>query len=337
MLREITFFMMMWKSLDSLCALFTIGVILIYHQLMTTIRNLLSDPTRQEKKVLEKLLCHVTGLTKEQLFTSYDIELTQEQTAKIHEGYHAYSVEKKPLDYILGSVEFYRRPFTVDGRCLVPRPETEYMIEGVCEHIASRKEQNTARDHLQSSSSAVLPHRTLIDVGTGCGVLGLSVLLEHPTFFDHAYLTEYFEDTLSLARENYATYKENIGGNTDITLLQWDLVDFLSTTPAVSPSDEIILIANLPYIPDETFDTQAEDNVKKREPRPAFVWWTDGLDYYRQMFAQLFAYAPTDITLFLEMMTRQVDILRREFDDTMIFDEIKTFHFNIRIVKARIR
>lgn len=44
-----------------------------------------------------------------------------------------------------------------------------------------------------------------------------------------------------------------------------------------------------------------------------------------------------DLTMFLEMMTRQVDILRREFDEKLIFDEIKTFHFNIRIVKARMR
>jgi methylase of polypeptide subunit release factors len=151
----------------------------------------------------------------------------------------------------------------------VPRPETEYMIEGVCEHITSRAEND---DHDAPNAGAPTHnHRTLIDVGTGCGVLGLSVLLENPTFFNHAYLTEYYEDTLSLAQENFAVYKEIIGAHTDITLLKGNLIDFLSTTPAVSPSDEIILIANLPYIPDETFDTQAEDNVKKREPRPAFV------------------------------------------------------------------
>ena len=103
-------------------------------------------------------------------------------------------------------------------------------------------------------------------------------------------------------------------------------------------------MANLPYIPDETFDTQAEDNVKKREPRPAFVWWKDWLDFYREMFKQIFDFAgtrdkelETKITMFLEMMTWQVDILRQEFGDKINFEEIKTFHFNIRIVKGALR
>lgn len=50
---------------------------------MTSIRTLLSDPTLQQKKVLEKLICNYTGLTKEQLITSYDVELTTEQLAAV--------------------------------------------------------------------------------------------------------------------------------------------------------------------------------------------------------------------------------------------------------------
>lgn len=114
--------------------------------------------------------------------------------------------------------------------------------------------------------------------------------MENPGYFNRAYLTEYFEDTLSLAKENVSTYKKDIGGQTDVQLIKADLVDFLAHEPAhsqVSVQDEIILIANLPYIPDETFDTQTEDNVRKWEPRPAFVGGEDGLDYYRQMFAQI--------------------------------------------------
>jgi methylase of polypeptide subunit release factors len=77
--------------------------------------------------------------------------------------------------------------------------------------------------------------------------------------------------------------------------------------------------------------------VRKREPRPAFVGGKDGLDYYREMFKQLFDTGLTEITLFLEMMTWQVDILRQEYGDRMDFAEIKTFHFNIRIVKGIIK
>ncbi len=293
-----------------------------------TIRNLLTDSYYQQKKVLEKLLCHYVWLTKEELIISYEKEITWEQLAAIKMWYDSYTKDKRPLEYIVGSVEFFKRKFKVDERCLVPRPETEYMIQWVNEHISLQPKENA--------------NNTLIDVGTWCGVLWLSVLLENPLYFNLAILTEYFEDTFTLAKENYKHYAEQI--NCETHLVKCNLVEFLSWKHPdqeiafdIAKDTNIILIANLPYIPDETFDTQAEDNVRKREPRPAFVGGKDGLDYYREMFKQLFDSGLTETTLFLEMMTWQVDILRQEFEDRMNFAEIKTFHFNIRIVKATIK
>ena len=301
------------------------------------IRNLLSDSYFQQKKVVEKLLCHYTWITKEQLFTSYEKELTKEEYDAIKLWYDAYTKDKKPLEFIMWYVEFFQRKFKVDSRCLIPRPETEYMIEGVNEEVARSKELGVSNN-------------ILIDVGTGCGVLGLSVLLENPTFFKNAFLTEYYPETLNLAKENYETYKTQLWEQTDIKLLQGNLVAFLLDPSYWLLATNYYIVANLPYIPDETFDTQAEDNVKKREPRPAFVWWKDWLDFYREMFGQLFEFQKINtttspqslvpspyITMFLEMMTRQVDILRQEFSDKIDFEEIKTFHFNIRIVKGTLK
>jgi len=110
-------------------------------------------------------------------------------------------------------------------------------------------------------------------------------------------------------------------------------------------------VANLPYIPEETFNENVADNVKNREPKPAFVGGDDGLDYYRIMLDQILALVESrkykvendrepstfhllPVTMFLEMMTWQVDVLRQEFDQYFVFEEVKTFHFNIRIVKA---
>jgi methylase of polypeptide subunit release factors len=95
----------------------------------------------------------------------------------------------------------------------------------------------------------------------------------------------------------------------------------------------------LPYIPDEMFDANVDETVKKWEPRMAFVWGNDGLDLYRIMFTQTFVLQDWDhkaksLVMFLEMMTRQIEILQTEFGEKMIFEEVKTFHFNIRIVKA---
>ena len=99
----------------------------------------------------------------------------------------------------------------------------------------------------------------------------------------------------------------------------------------------IVLVANLPYIPEETFEANVSDNVKKWEPKPAFVGGDDGLDYYRIMLDQIIGLKPEKFVMFLEMMTWQVDILRQLYSDVFVFEEVKTFHFNIRIVKAYLR
>lgn len=140
-----------------------------------------------------------------------------------------------------------------------------------------------------------------------------------------------------------------------VSFLHADLLDFMFHSPFNSElytlNSEFVLVANLPYIPEEAFEQNSWDNVKKWEPKPAFVWGDDGLMYYRKMFEQIFELVESrkykvekdvspstsyllPITMFLEMMTWQVDILRQEFGDRIEFEEVKTFHFNIRIVKA---
>ena len=71
----------------------------------------------------------------------------------------------------------------------------------------------------------------------------------------------------------------------------------------------------MPYIPDKTFEENAPSNVQKREPKIAFVGGDDGLDLYRKMFSQLqgIKQEVKSLVMFLEMMTWQVEILRKEF------------------------
>ncbi|MEI7558359.1 MAG: hypothetical protein WCJ45_06215 [bacterium] len=117
-------------------------------------------------------------------------------------------------------------------------------------------------------------------------------------------------------------------------------------------NSHVVLVANLPYIPEATFEANVSDNVKKWEPKPAFVGGEDGLVYYKKMLDQILQLQGTrdqgpengdnkifpkihgSITCFLEMMTWQVDILRQLYGQSFVFEEVKTFHFNIRIVKT---
>ena len=123
----------------------------------------------------------------------------------------------------------------------------------------------------------------------------------------------------------------------DTRIVQSDLCAFLESYSGVIEGRKLIMTANLPYIPDQTFDENSPANVQKWEPRFAFVGGDDGLDLYRKMFAQLLELKDqvSDLVMFLEMMTWQVDILRKEYEGVIEFEEVKTFHFNIRIVKAR--
>ncbi len=100
----------------------------------------------------------------------------------------------------------------------------------------------------------------LLDIGTGCGVLGISVLLQNPGYFAEAIFTDYFADALEVAKQNYECRMQN--AELKVQFLQADLLDFLlnkSSTLKGTPSfikedSTIVLVANLPYIPEEAFE-----------------------------------------------------------------------------------
>jgi len=291
-----------------------------------TILELLQSSEFPSKNIIEKLLCHVLHMERTELFTHSDQIVSAEHITHVREGYIAYTRDKKPLEYILGYVEFCRERFKVSPATLIPRPETEYMILAATE---------------QTDPAPI----TLIDVGTWCGVLGLSVLIHHQTPIEQAYLTEYSPDALEVAKQNYYQKIEDskIHKSLPVHLILSDLLTHETIQKVLKNTDNtILLVANLPYIPEQTFEDNAEDNVKKWEPKMAFVWGDDGLDLYRRMFDQILAarthtnaqHTKNDFTMYLEMMTRQVDILRKEYENNFLLEEVATFHFNIRIVKG---
>ena len=283
------------------------------------LQALIQNPAYKKKFVLEKLLCHYLDKTRTELWTDADQELSEELVKKIQEDYRAYEEDEKPLEYILGFVEFFGVRFWVNEHTLIPRPETEYMITAITEELQSREDS----DHI------------LLDIGTGSGVLWCSVLLQNEGKIREVFLADISADALYVANRNYNDLID--GSLYDTRIVQSDLCAFLESYSGIIEGRKLIMTANLPYIPDQTFDENSPANVQKWEPRFAFVGGDDGLDLYRKMFAQLLELKDqvSDLVMFLEMMTWQVDILRKEYQDVIEFEEVKTFHFNIRIVKAR--
>jgi release factor glutamine methyltransferase len=292
-----------------------------------TVEKLLWAAELQQKKVLEKLICHYMWWSKEELWINIDSEIPNTTHQKILENYNEYVIEKKPLEFIIWHVEFFWFKYKVNENTLIPRPETEYMIEAV-------------NDYMSTQDWPI----TLIDMWTWCWVLWLTVLKLNQDKINQAFLTEYIDATLNVAMENTKIQFWNDKDNLEkICLLKSNLFDELINQKKLNSDLNVVFVWNLPYIPDETFDTQVEENVKKREPRPAFVWWEDGLFYYREILKTLINLSDTQTiskkkrSLYFEMMTRQQAILEKEFWELFTFEAKKTFHFNIIILECKFK
>ncbi len=155
-----------------------------------------------------------------------------------------------PLAYIRGESEFFGRNFIVDDTVLVPRPESESIIEVL----------NNTTDLT-----------TIIDVGTGSGALAITAKLEHPG--SDVYALDISEQCVNLASKNADVNK------THIEILISDLLDQLP--PKVLNGSSIL--ANLPYVPNSLQLNSAADH----EPKIAIFGGEDGLDLYRRLFKQL--------------------------------------------------
>lgn len=307
-----------------------------------SIWGLLSREDLQHKKVLKRLVTHHTWLSSDQIIVSYDMVLDTQTYERVVHDYDRFAKDKEPLEYILWYVEFDNRQWYVDTRTLIPRPETEYMIQALYE-----------RYDAQNSEEKL----TIVDVGAWCGVLGISLLFYAYQSVSNAYSLDLSPDCLDVVLVNvnkhmqlrwqtlqYRDCREHTD-NADIVpeaatpflyVEQSDLLGAL-LSDRFPVTSSVVIVANLPYIPQKVFDHHVEENVKRWEPVMAFVAGEDGLIYYRQMFAQLDSLRQRGVqkvTMFLEMMTWQAEILQEEYGDRLILEQVKTFHFQIRIVKV---
>jgi len=259
--------------------------------------DLLSDHNFKNKKVLEKLISYYLNIKKEDIFKNYDLQISDDKLNKIIAWYRQFVDKKKPLEYILGFVEFFWYKFFVDSRVLIPRPETEYIIQAVQDYWKNLKWKIN-----------------ILDVWTGCGVLGISSFLKLKDFLDinKVVLSDISEEALEVAKIN-------------VDKLIW-----------FEYKSKFQFVKSDPYIPDKVFEENVEDNVKKREPSLAFLGGEDWLNLYKRMFNQLLMLSDSklnNIIMFLEMMDWQVNKLSKEFPQFK-FEKVKTFHFNIKIVKG---
>jgi release factor glutamine methyltransferase len=206
----------------------------------------------------ELLISHVLGMSKTQLYMQPEIQLTLTERERLHDLVRR-RLDHEPAAYILGHLEFYGNDFCVDYRTLIPRPETELLVERAIKIGRCMSE----------------PERriTIADVGTGCGAIAISLALALPRA--EIYATDASAPALQVADMNCRRYA--VDGR--VKLLHGNLLEPL-------PQLADMVVANLPYVRDGEL-AGLPPEIQDYEPMLALSGGEDGLDKVRQMLQQM--------------------------------------------------
>jgi release factor glutamine methyltransferase len=185
----------------------------------------------------EHLVAHVLGLTRSGLYSS-DRLLSEDDRARLGELVSRRRA-REPLAYILGEWGFRRLMLNVDARALVPRPETEVVVERCLVHLEGIAEPR------------------ILDVGTGSGAIALALADEVPAA--QVVAVDLSEDALTLARENRA--RADVDGRVELS--RGDLL-----TGVIGPFD--LVVSNPPYVPAAEYDS-LQPEIRLYEPYGAVV------------------------------------------------------------------
>lgn len=197
------------------------------------------------------LAAHVTGISTDRLRLDRAAPLPDPNRAL--EQAVARREARYPLQYLVGTWGFWRQEYEVSPDCLIPRPDTETLVEYAVKHAPE--------------------NGRVLDLCTGSGCIAISLLCERPDLTATA--VELYENTLAVAKRNAA---RNGVADDRLTFLQGDVLagDFLADLGQFD-----LILSNPPYIPTETFDTLDEELFF--EPRAALDGGTDGLTFYRRI------------------------------------------------------
>ena len=235
----------------------------------------------QQKKIenarlnIEHLLAHVLGKTRMDLYLEFDRPLGEAELDALRDLVRR-RAQGVPLQHLLGTVEFHGRPFASDGRALIPRPETEQLVELIL-----------ALD--------LGPQARCADIGTGSGVIALTLAAEWPGAKIQA--VDRSAAALELARENTA----RLDLASRVEFLEGSLLE-----PCDGPFD--LIAANLPYIP--TAELPGLACEVRHDPDGALDGGSDGLELVFACIAQAPARLATGGHIALEIGHDQAERVR---------------------------
>ena len=262
----------------------------------------------REKKIKEArleaeiLLARVLGKDRVYLYANYDAPVNQDERSIFRE-FIKRRVKKEPLSYITGTKEFMSLEFRVNPAVLIPRPESEIIVERAIDLFRDRP-------------------CSICDIGTGSGALAVS--LAHYLPLAQVFATDISRPALETARENASRLQVKV------QFLEGDLL-----SPFLDKEDHFdLIVANLPYIPLEEYYT-LDSGVKSYEPQLALLAPGDGFDIYRRLIPQAFTLLKEGAYLFIEIGWKQGEKalqMMNNFEDVQLIKDLAGYD---RVVTAR--
>jgi release factor glutamine methyltransferase len=223
----------------------------------------------------EHLLAHVLGRKRLELYLDFERSLAESELVPLRELVRRRG-QGEPLQHLLGTIEFCGHTFLCDRRALVPRPETEELVELVQSRIENRESR-------------------ILDVGTGSGVIALSLAARFPEA--EVYAADISEDALALAREN----AERIRVIDRIQFVKTNLLDDLD-------NNFDLIVANLPYV--STTDRNNLAPEVGHDPAVALFAGERGDELVRELVEQAASHLRSNGLLALEIGVGHSEPLR---------------------------
>ncbi len=265
---------------------------------MTDIRTLLHRTTREltaggspsPRLDSEVLLMHFLKIDRVQLCVHPERELTEEEGA----GFSLWVDRRRrgePVAYITGEKEFWSLFFEVNRHVLIPRPETECLIEEILKYYG--REAGPLR---------------IIDIGTGSGAIGVVLAAEIPAALVTA--TDISRGALDVARRNAG--RHGVAGR----------MEFLEGNLFASAGGEFdVIVSNPPYIPDDVYQLLPE-GIRAFEPREALIAGPDGAVFYREILREGAGRLKPGGRIFLEIGEGQEALVDSLFREAGCYEDI---------------
>ncbi|MBQ6455042.1 MAG: peptide chain release factor N(5)-glutamine methyltransferase [Eggerthellaceae bacterium] len=229
----------------------------------------------------QKLIAHACGLSRIELYTNLERPLSLGERDLLRD-YVKRRAEGEPLQYIIGEVGFRFLSIEVARGVLIPRPETEVLVSELLSNLPMEEDGTVLR---------------IVDVGTGSGCIACSIASER--LDTHLYALDIAPEALALCEKNAIT----CGVSDRVTVIESDMLSNLDES-LIGEVDAII--SNPPYIPTSIIETIPRE-VADFEPRLALDGGADGLDAFRILLDQAWAYLKPHGVLAVELFEESLE------------------------------